>query len=102
MKVRMLIVLAVVVAATALPASSAGAVTAAKPDVAAVIPPLYKNCTNFNKKYRHGLGKLRAVDKTSSGEPVTNFARSTRLYLKAMSFNGGLDRDKHGIACEKA
>jgi Excalibur calcium-binding domain len=101
-KARLLIALPAVVAATVLPASSAGAAPAAKPDAAAVIPPLYKNCTNFNKKYRHGLGKLRAVDKTSSAEPVANFARSTRLYVKAMSFNRGLDRDKDGIACEKA
>jgi hypothetical protein len=32
-----------------------------------------------------------------SGTPVTNFKRSTRLYLQ----NRGLDRDKDGIACEK-
>jgi hypothetical protein len=65
-----------------------------------LIPRLYKNCTNLNKRYRHGLGRANARDKTS-GEPVTNFRRSTRLYRKAMSFNRGLDRDKDGIACEK-
>jgi Excalibur calcium-binding domain len=65
------------------------------------IPALYKNCTNFNKKYPHGVGKLTARDKTS-GDPVTNFKRSTRLYRVAMSYNKGLDRDKDGIACEKA
>ncbi|GIU95360.1 MAG: hypothetical protein KatS3mg012_1817 [Gaiellaceae bacterium] len=64
-------------------------------------PPLYKNCTNLNKKYPHGLGKLGARDHTS-GTPVTNFKRSTRLYKLAMSYNRGLDRDKDGIACEKA
>ena len=37
----------------------------------------------------------------SSGQPVTNFKRSTRLYRIAMSYNKGLDRDKDGIACEK-
>jgi hypothetical protein len=63
-------------------------------------PLLYKNCTNLNKKYPHGLGKLLARDKTS-GEPVTNFKRSTRLYLVAMSYNKRLDGDKDGIACEK-
>ena len=67
----------------------------------AATPPLYKNCTNLNKRYPHGLGKLGARDKTS-GEPVTNFKRSTRLYRIAMSYNRGLDRDKDGIACEKA
>ena len=63
-------------------------------------PALYKNCTNLNKKYPHGLGKLGARDHTS-GTPVTNFKRSTKLYKLAMSYNRGLDRDKDGIACEK-
>jgi hypothetical protein len=65
------------------------------------IPALYKNCTNLNKKYPHGVGKVGARDKTS-GEPVTTFRRSTRIYRIAMSYNRGLDRDKDGIACEKA
>jgi hypothetical protein len=64
-------------------------------------PALYKNCTNLNKRYPHGLGKLGARDHTS-GTPVTNFKRSTTLYKLAMSYNRGLDRDKDGIACEKA
>jgi hypothetical protein len=64
-------------------------------------PTLYKNCTNLNKRYPHGVGKLGAHDKTA-GTPVTTFKRSTRIYLLAMSYNRGLDRDKDGIACEKA
>ena len=64
-------------------------------------PPLYKNCTNLNKRYPHGLGKVGARDHTS-GTPVTNFKRSTKLYKLAMSYNRGLDRDKDGVACEKA
>jgi hypothetical protein len=60
----------------------------------------YKNCTNLNKRYPHGLGRANARDKTS-GEPVTTFRRSNRLYKAAMSRNRGLDRDKDGIACEK-
>ena len=63
-------------------------------------PLVYKNCTNLNKKYPHGLGKLLARDK-AAGDPVTNFKRSTRLYLVAMSHNKRLDGDKDGIACEK-
>jgi hypothetical protein len=63
-------------------------------------PLFYKNCTNLNKRYLHGVGKPRTRDKTS-GEPVTNFRRSTKLYLVAMSWNKGLDRDEDGIACEK-
>jgi excalibur calcium-binding domain-containing protein len=64
-------------------------------------PPLYKNCTNLNKKYPHGLGRSGARDKTSD-TPVTSFRRSTKLYNLAMSYNRGLDRDKDGIACETA
>jgi Excalibur calcium-binding domain len=45
-------------------------------------------------------GRRLAVDKTS-GERVRNFYRSTTVYLRAMSYNRGLDRDKDGIACEK-
>jgi Excalibur calcium-binding domain len=65
------------------------------------VPPLYKNCTNLNKRYPHGIGKVGARDHTSV-TPVTTFKRSNRLYRLAMSYNRGLDRDKDGIACEKA
>ena len=56
--------------------------------------------------YPHGVGKPGATDDTS-GDPVTNFYRSTKLY----NMNNGprnqatgeydLDRDNDGIACEK-
>ena len=36
-----------------------------------------------------------------SGDPVTNFRRSTRLCLVAMRYHPGLDRDHDGIASEK-
>jgi Excalibur calcium-binding domain len=65
-----------------------------------VIPIKWKNCTIVNKRFPHGVGKLRAHDRTT-GTPVTNFRRSTALYLTAMRYNRGLDRDKDGIACEK-
>jgi uncharacterized membrane protein len=55
----------------------------------------YKNCTALHKHYKHGVGKKGAHDHTS-GTPVTNFKRSSKLY-KA---NKKLDRDKDGIACE--
>lgn len=64
------------------------------------IPARWTNCTIVNKRFPHGVGKLRAHDKTT-GTPVTNFRRSTALYLTAMHYNRGLDRDKDGIACEK-
>jgi Excalibur calcium-binding domain len=75
--------------------------TVLAPISAAKTPAVYKNCTNLNKKYPHGLGRGNARDITKSDEPVTNFKRNTRLYRKAMSHNRRLDRDKDGIACEK-
>ena len=56
----------------------------------------------MNKTYPHGVGRANARDKTSGSPPVTAFRRSNRLYRLAMSYNRGLDRDKDGIACEKA
>ena len=72
----------------------------AAPAVSGGTPALYKNCTNLNKRYPHGVGRANARDKTS-GKPVTTFTRSTSLYNRAISYNRGLDRDKDGIACEK-
>jgi hypothetical protein len=77
---------------------------AAGAPAATSIPYLWQNCTHVHTKYRHGVGKLGAHDKTS-GTPVTTFYRSTRLYNIAMSYNRergyDLDRDHDGIACEK-
>jgi len=67
----------------------------------AAVPAQWKNCTVVNKRLPHGVGRANARDKTS-GKPVTNFRRDTALYNTAIRANGGLDRDKDGIACEKA
>jgi hypothetical protein len=64
------------------------------------VPAPWKNCTQVNTRYPHGVGRVGAHDKTS-GTPVTNFKHSTFLYRTAMRYNRGLDRDKDGIACEK-
>ena len=56
----------------------------------------YKNCTALRKRHPHGVGKFGAHDRTASGDPVTNFRRSNRLYRE----NQHLDRDKDGVACE--
>jgi Excalibur calcium-binding domain len=64
------------------------------------IPLRWKNCTQVNKRYPHGVGRVFARDRTS-GVPVTSFRRSNLLYRTAMRYNRGLDRDKDGIACEK-
>jgi hypothetical protein len=70
------------------------------PAATGAIPYRWQNCKHVNAKYRHGVGKRYAHDRTS-GTPVTNFYRSTRLYNLAMSYNRRLDADKDGIACEK-
>jgi hypothetical protein len=63
---------------------------------------LWTNCTHVHTKYRHGLGRLHAHDRTRSGtNPVTNFYRSTKLYNLAIRYNSDLDRDGDGVACEK-
>jgi hypothetical protein len=97
---RLLLVLAA--AAAALLAAPAGAAIdrTTAPVAGDLIPRLYKNCTNLNTKYPHGVGRRLARDRTS-GEPVRNFKRNTATYLLAMRHNKGLDRDKDGIACEK-
>jgi hypothetical protein len=60
----------------------------------------WDNCTAYNKVYPHGVGRNHARDNTT-GTPVTTFKHSTKLYNMAMAHNGGLDRDKDGIACER-
>jgi uncharacterized membrane protein len=83
---------AIVLSSAAVPASAA-------------TPKSYKNCTELNKAYPHGVGRAGARDKTT-GKPVTNFRVDSTLY----SYNDGvarhrgeydLDRDNDGIACEK-
>lgn len=66
----------------------------------AAVPAQWQNCTVVNKRLPHGVGRANARDK-ASGTPVTNFRRDTSLYNTAIRANGGLDRDKAGIACEK-
>ena len=86
--------------ATAAMAAAPLALTTTVAEAAAARPAMYKNCTALNKVYPHGVGRAKAVDRTS-GKRVTTFKRSTKAYAKAMKYNKGLDRDKDGIACEK-
>ena len=62
---------------------------------------IFDNCTAFNEKFPHGVGRKNAVDKTS-GTPVTTFLHSNKKYAAAMKHNDDLDRDGDKIACEKA
>lgn len=72
-----------------------GAVLATPAEAAAKV---YKNCTELNKKYKHGVGRKGAKDKVrGTTKKVTNFYVSTALY----NANKKSDRDKDGIACEK-
>jgi hypothetical protein len=57
----------------------------------------FANCTDLNRAHPHGVGKPGARDR-ASGTPVTTFLRNAALYAA----NAGSDRDKDGIACEKA
>ena len=57
----------------------------------------FRNCTALNRVYPHGVGRVGARDRTT-GTPVRNFKRSNLLYRQ----NAKSDRDKDGIACEKA
>lgn len=70
---------------------------AQKKPSAAVKIVTFKNCTEMHKAYPHGVGKKGAVDQTS-GTKVTNFFVNDKLYAA----NKKSDRDKDGIACEKA
>jgi hypothetical protein len=60
--------------------------------------PIYPNCRALNAHYPHGVGKVGAHDRTSGTPPVRTFKRSNALYYA----NRGRDRNKDGIACEKA
>lgn len=60
---------------------------------------IHDNCTNFNAKYPHGVGRRHAHD---HGGSVTNFKRSNKIYAVANHHNSTLDGDNDGIACEKA
>jgi hypothetical protein len=89
-----------VASAVAVPVANGTVAAVSGPTAGAAMPPLYKNCTNLNKTYKHGVGRANAKDK--SPNPVTTFKRSTKTYNLAMSYNKGLDRDKDFVACEKA
>ena len=60
-------VVLVVAGALVLAAPAGAAIQATTVDAAAqaqlVIPRLYKNCTNLNRKYPHGVGRRLARDK---------------------------------------
>lgn len=56
----------------------------------------FQNCTDMHRVYPHGVGRRHAHDHTTSGDPVTNFKRSNRLYYA----NRDHDADHDHVACE--
>lgn len=84
-------------AATALVASTLAVST----PVSAHTTGIHDNCTELHKKWPHGVGTAKAVDKTS-GTKVKNFYHNTKAYWAAENHNGTLDADNDRIACEKA
>jgi Excalibur calcium-binding domain len=84
-------------ATSSMGAEGLGFATVASPSARTATPGKFRNCTALNKRYAHGVGRVGARDRTKSGDPVTTFKRSNRLY----ELNKGLDRDRDKIACEK-
>lgn len=91
----------VAVALVALSLTGANVVSSTAVTNAATPTTKFANCTALNKVYKHGVGQRGAKDKTS-GKPVRTFYASTPLYTAIIKNNRGLDRDRDGIACEKA
>jgi hypothetical protein len=76
----------------------AGAATGASAAQAAG-PPKFKKCADLQALYPHGVARSGAQDKVrGSTRPVTAFAVNPRVYQA----NRHLDRDRDGVACEKA
>jgi hypothetical protein len=59
---------------------------------------VYANCAELNADYPHGVGLPGAHDHTSGSHPVTDFTVDAAVY----DANQARDRDKDGIACERA
>lgn len=75
-------------------------ITVAHSATAAIAPVKYKNCTQLNLAYPHGVGLPGAKDKVKTPRdiPVRNFTVNTAIYNANKTL---LDRDKDHIACEK-
>lgn len=86
-------------AALSLTIGLAAAATAVVAPAGAHDTGIHDNCTNFNERFPHGVGRPGARDR---GGDVTTFKRSAKIYNTAERHNSDLDRDNDGIACEKA
>lgn len=90
---------------TTLRCAAASALLAATVTIAAPVSAhtvgIHDNCTELHKKWPHGVGTAKAVDRTS-GKRVTSFYHNTKAYWAAENHNGTLDADNDRIACEQA
>lgn len=55
----------------------------------------FSNCTALRAVYPYGVGKSTVTDAR-----YPNILKSTALYDKIDGYNGSLDRDNDGIACQ--
>lgn len=67
---------------------------------AASTPKTYKNCTELNKKYAHGVGKKGAHDKIK-GKVTSKSVKTFKVDDAAYKANKKMDGDNDGISCEK-
>lgn len=90
---------------TTLRCAAASALLAATVTIAAPVSAhtvgIHDNCTELHKKWPHGVGTAKAVDRTS-GKRVTSFYHNSKAYWAAENHNGTLDADNDRIACEQA
>lgn len=84
---------------TAATAAKPSTTTAAKPAPKPAAVVVYKNCTELNKVYPHGVAKLGGKDLVSGKlrSPQPKFVVNTPVY----NANIARDADKDGVACEK-
>ncbi|MGZ6792144.1 MAG: excalibur calcium-binding domain-containing protein [Mycobacteriales bacterium] len=80
------------------PVATTAPVKAAAPAPVAPAVTRYASCAALNQDYPHGVGRPGAVDHTSGSAPVTTFTVDDQVY----EANTARDRDKDGIACERA
>ena len=78
------------------------ATSALAPATAAAKAKTYKNCTELNKTYKHGVRKSSSIKDVVRSNGKTKKKASKAKVSKALyNANKKLDRDKDGIACER-
>lgn len=96
---------ALLIAAGAVPAASAGSPIAARAEssaaVAQALPTkVFKNCTALKKVYKGGVAKSKSTVNRVSGKKRNGLKKNTKVSASIYKQNSKLDRDKDGWACE--